>query len=93
LGFALALPSNSKTGMERVTKGKHSSLFGLIDSDEVKKFNNIVTKSRLIQNFDGAFSANFDFPKVKTAPVSGTSGSSDILASGFGPQGVATITT
>ncbi len=36
-GFALALPSNSKTWLERVFKGKPSSLLGLIISDEGKK--------------------------------------------------------
>ncbi len=41
--FALALPSISKTQLERVSKGKHSSIFGLIDSDEGKKFYNIAT--------------------------------------------------
>ena len=35
--------------------------------------------SRLIQNLLGAFSANFDLPKVNTAPVFGTSGSSDMF--------------
>jgi len=32
MGFALALPSNSKTQRERVTKGKPSSLLGLVVS-------------------------------------------------------------
>jgi hypothetical protein len=30
IGFALALPSNSKTRLERVSKGKPSSLWGLV---------------------------------------------------------------
>ncbi len=42
-GFALALPSNSKTQLERVTKGKPSSLLGLVVSDEGNKFYNIDT--------------------------------------------------
>jgi hypothetical protein len=40
---ALALSSNSKTSLERVSKDKCSSLLGLIVSDEGKKFNNIYT--------------------------------------------------
>ena len=36
--------------------------------------------SLLIQNLLGAFSANLDFPNVKTAPVNGTSGSSLIVS-------------
>ena len=43
VGFALALPSNSKIQLERVTKGKPSSLLGLVVSDEGKKFYNIDT--------------------------------------------------
>jgi hypothetical protein len=41
IGLALALPSNSKTLLERVSKEKASSLLGLIISDEGKKFYNI----------------------------------------------------
>ncbi len=44
IGFALALPSNSKTQLERVTKGKSSSLLGLVISDEGIKFYNIDTR-------------------------------------------------
>jgi hypothetical protein len=36
IGFALALLSNSKTQLERVSKGKPSSLLGLIVSDKGK---------------------------------------------------------
>ncbi len=43
IGLALALPSNSKTWLERVSKYKPSSLLGLIISDEGKKFCNIET--------------------------------------------------
>jgi hypothetical protein len=43
IGLALALPSNSKTWLERVSKEKHSSLLGLVISDEGKKFYNIDT--------------------------------------------------
>jgi hypothetical protein len=43
IGLALALPSNSKTWLERVSKGKPSRLLGLIISDEGKKFCNIDT--------------------------------------------------
>jgi hypothetical protein len=41
IGFALALPSNSKTRLERVSKAKPSSLLGLVISNEEKKFYNI----------------------------------------------------
>jgi hypothetical protein len=43
IGLALALPSNSKTQLERVSKDKHSSLLDLIVSDKGKKFYNIDT--------------------------------------------------
>jgi hypothetical protein len=43
IGFALALPSNFKTRLERISKGELSSLLGLIVSDEGKKFYNIDT--------------------------------------------------
>jgi hypothetical protein len=42
--LALALPSNSKTQLERVTKSNPSSLLGLVISDEGKKFFNIDTR-------------------------------------------------
>jgi hypothetical protein len=38
VGFALALPSNSKTRLERVSKDKPSSYLGLIISDKEKSF-------------------------------------------------------
>jgi hypothetical protein len=38
IGFALALPSNSKTQLERVSKGNPSSLLGLVISDKEKHF-------------------------------------------------------
>jgi hypothetical protein len=41
--LALALPSNSKTRLARVSKGKPSSLLGFVISDEGKKFYNIDT--------------------------------------------------
>jgi hypothetical protein len=37
IGLALALPSNSKTWLERVSREKPSSLLGLVISDEEKK--------------------------------------------------------
>jgi hypothetical protein len=46
IGFALALPSNSKNQLERVSKEKPSSLLGLVISDEGKKFYNIDTRSQ-----------------------------------------------
>jgi hypothetical protein len=42
IGLALALPSNSKTRLERVSKVKHSSLLGLVISDEGKMFYKMV---------------------------------------------------
>jgi hypothetical protein len=56
IGLALALPSNSKTRLERVSKEKHSSLLGLIIIDEGKKFYNINTwcpcfKTFFIRNY------------------------------------------
>jgi hypothetical protein len=51
IGFALALPSNSKTRLERVCKGKPSGLLGLIVSDEEKKFYNLDTWSKWDQTF------------------------------------------
>ncbi len=49
IGFALALPSNSKAQQERVSKGKPSSLLGLIISDEGTKFNSIDTRGFSVQ--------------------------------------------
>ncbi len=46
MGFALVLPSNSKTQLERVTKGKPSSLLGLVNSDKGKKFYNIDIRTK-----------------------------------------------
>ncbi len=39
----MALPSNSKTWLERVSKDKPSILLGLVIVDEGKKFYNIAT--------------------------------------------------
>jgi hypothetical protein len=43
IGLALALPSNSKTWLERVSKDKSFSLLGIIVSEKGKKFYNIDT--------------------------------------------------
>jgi len=43
IGLAVALPSNSKTWLESISKDKLSILLGLILSDEGKKFYNIDT--------------------------------------------------
>jgi len=48
-GLALAMPSNSKTWLKRVSKDKPSSLLGLIVGNEGKKFYDIDTWRR---NFD-----------------------------------------
>ncbi len=45
IGPALVLPSNSKTWLERVSKGKRSSLLGLVISDEEKEFYGLDTRS------------------------------------------------
>ncbi len=44
IGLPLALPSKSKTWLERVSKGKPSSLLGLIINDKGKKFYNNDTR-------------------------------------------------
>ncbi len=49
--LALALPSNSKTLLERVSKDKPSSLLGLVVSDEGKKFYNIDTWCQCFKTF------------------------------------------
>jgi hypothetical protein len=46
IGLALALPSNSKTRLERVSKVKCSSLLGLVVSDKGKKVYTIDTRSK-----------------------------------------------
>jgi len=44
----MALPSNSKTQLQRVSKGKPSSLLGIVISDEGKKFHNIDTRNKIL---------------------------------------------
>ncbi len=62
IGLALVLPSNSKTGLERVSKDKPSSLLGLVINDEGKKFYNIdhgcqsYNKTLLLQRRQGKIS-------------------------------------
>jgi hypothetical protein len=51
IGLALALPSNSKPRLERVSKDKCSSLLGLIVTNEGKKFYNIVTRCHHYKTF------------------------------------------
>jgi hypothetical protein len=46
--LALALPSYSRTRLEKVSKGKPSSILGLVVSDEGKKFNKIDTRRRKV---------------------------------------------
>jgi len=41
LGKLLVLPANVRLGWEGIANYKHSSLFGLVVSDEGKKFYNI----------------------------------------------------
>jgi hypothetical protein len=51
IGLALALPSNSKAQLERVSKDKFSSLLGLVISNEGKKFYNIDTWCQSFKTF------------------------------------------
>ncbi len=55
IGLALALPSNSKTWLERVSKDKCTSLLGLVISDEGKEFYNIKTRSKIFRWSSDAF--------------------------------------
>ncbi len=50
--LALALPSNSKTWLERVSKDKPSSLLGLVVGDEGKKFYITLTPGLILEIFD-----------------------------------------
>ena len=60
--FALAaLPSNSKTQLERLSKDKRSSLLGLVISDKGKKSYNIDTKS---QDYKKIFFVTDDKAKI-----------------------------
>ncbi len=49
IGLALALPSNSKTELERVFKEKPYSFLGLVVSDEGKKFYNFDTRAASVE--------------------------------------------
>jgi hypothetical protein len=49
IGLALALPSNSKAWLERVSKDKRSSLLGLIISDKGKSFITLTPGHHLAQ--------------------------------------------
>ncbi len=66
LGRLLVLPANVRLDRKKIAKYKHSSLFGLIDSDEGKKFYNIDVRIHLIgrlssrENVDISSSSNFD---------------------------------
>jgi hypothetical protein len=59
------LLSNSKTQLERVTKGKPSSLLGLVVGDEGKKFYNIETRWMLNETAE----AEKYFQLVESAPI------------------------
>jgi hypothetical protein len=61
IGFALALASNSKTQLKRVTKGKPSSLLGLVIIDEGKKFYSIDTCCQCFKTF---------FPRCRCPAIS-----------------------
>ncbi len=51
VGLALALPSNYKTWLERISNNNASSLLGFVISDEGKKFYNIATGVNVIKLF------------------------------------------
>ncbi len=51
LGKIQVFPANVRLDYKVIASCKHSSLFGLIDSDEGKKFYNIDTWSNLIKLF------------------------------------------
>jgi hypothetical protein len=51
LGKLLVLPANVRLNWKVIASYKHASLFGLIDSDEGKKFYNIDTWSKNLLNF------------------------------------------
>jgi len=80
IGFALALPSNSKIRLERVTKGKPSSLLGLAVSDEGKQFYNIDTWCQSYIIF--FFATNTDKLSKSVCPLYASSGNSDISEQG-----------
>jgi hypothetical protein len=52
IGFTMTLPSNSKTRLDKVSKGKPSSLLGLVVSDEGIKFYNIDTSVASMRNWN-----------------------------------------
>jgi hypothetical protein len=64
IGFVLALPSNSKTRLERVIKGKPSSLLGHVISDEGKKFYNIDTWRDAVEAVENVIGVCQDFSSV-----------------------------
>jgi hypothetical protein len=51
IGLTLAMPPNSKTRLERVTKGKPSSLLGLVIGNEGKSFITFPPEDLSLQNF------------------------------------------
>ncbi len=51
LGKLLVLPANVRPDLKVIVRYKHSSLFGLIVSNEGKKFYNIDTGSQSFKNF------------------------------------------
>jgi hypothetical protein len=51
LGKLLVLPANIRLGCKVIARDKHSSLFGLIISDEGNKFYNIDTRCQCYKTF------------------------------------------
>ncbi len=69
IGLALALPSNSKTWLERVSKDKHASLLGLVVSDKGKKSFITLTLGRWRQEQSREFGHRLG--KFRKSPVWG----------------------
>ncbi len=65
IGLALALPSNSKTWLERVSKDKPSNLLGLDISDEGKKFYNVDNQVRMAADLLSAVKGHFKFSDIE----------------------------
>ncbi len=55
LGKLLVFPANVRLDWKVIASYKHFSLFGLIDSDEEKKFNNIYFWGHFRKNFSMRF--------------------------------------
>ncbi len=68
--FAMALPSNSKTRLERVAEGKPSSLMCLAVSDKGKKFDNIDNRCQYVIKLCTALSFHNKLERLSLASLS-----------------------